>query len=229
MDILEDNDTNWLVLTPDGSTETKTKSSDLNKLLFGHDLYGLLDTGNEIWTHSGTEEEPSVTLIPGEDECYTIRLGDAPDLTIGAHHKTDLVDALSSMYEDHDGDSVGPILNLYDSIREDMMRTEALVPFADVFSDKVEKRDDGWFINGHLLLTYEGDFYHPSTDSRQRSGHSVIGAGSTAEAYSVSVSSPERSMSRNVTVDGEDYQLTDKEVKFLAQAMWAIENTPDRR
>jgi hypothetical protein len=36
-------------------------------------------------------------------------------------------------------------------------------------------------------------------------------------------------MQREITVDGESYRLTEGEVEFLGLAMWAIENTPDRR
>ena len=229
MRVLEENSTNWLVMTPDGSTETKTKSSDLNKLLYGHNLFGLLDRGDEIWTNSGTEDEPKVTIIPGDDECYTLRLEDAPDLTLGAHHKTDLIEAMQTMYEENDGESVAPLLRLYDTIRENLLRSEVLDPFLRLLGDKVAGREDGWFINGHLLLTYEGEFYHPSTDSRERSGQSVIGAGTNSTAYNVDIAEPKREMNRNVTLHGDDYRLTDKEVEFLARAMWAVENTPDRR
>jgi hypothetical protein len=228
MEILEENSTNWLVLTEEGSTETKTKSSDLNQLLYGHNLWGLLDTGNEIWMSNGGEEEQKITIIPNEDDQYTIRPENAPDLTIGAHHKTDLVDAMASMYEDYEGDSIAPIMNLYDSIREDMIRDEVLEPFADVFTDKVEVRADGWFINGHLLLTFEGEFYHPNTNSRRRSGQTVIGVGSSSTAYGVTIDEPEEVISREITVDGQDYRLTEKELKFLARVVWAIENTPDK-
>lgn len=226
--ILEDNDSNWLIATESGPT-TKTKSSELNQLLYGHNLFGLIEDGNQIWQNCGAEGEPSVTLIPGEEaKKYTIEISEAPKLTLGKHHKTDLIDALAEVYEDHDGDSVQPILDLYDSIREDMIRESVLEPFADAFSGEVAVRDDGWLINGHLLLTLEGDFFHPNTKSHTRSGGQCIPLGSKESAYSVRVGKPEQSMSRSVTVDGEDYRLTTKEVRFIAKAMWAVENTPDR-
>jgi hypothetical protein len=229
MDILEENATNWLVMTPDGSTETKTKSSDLNQLLYGHELWALLDTGEEIWMSDGAEDEPRVTVIPDDNaECYTLRLSNAPDLTLGAHHKTHLVEAMAEMYEENDGESVAPLLQLYDTIREDMIRDEVLAPFLDVFGDKVAEREDGWFINNHLLLTYEGEFYHPETSSRKRSGQSVIGAGSSDKAYRVNTKNPSESISRDVTFGDVQYRLTDKEVKFLGKAVWGIENTPYR-
>jgi hypothetical protein len=231
MEVLDDNEVNYLVLTDDGSTVTKTKSSNLNQLLFDHNLYGLLEEGSEIWTCSNPETaEPTVTIIPDDDaECYTVRVGNTIDLTLGAHHKTDLVDALAEVYQDHDGDSVVPLLDLIESIREDMVRVEALKPFLGILSEKVEERDDGWFINGHLLLTYEGDFHHPATESRERSGQSVIGVGSNVGAYSLNIDPPTSEIRREVEYDGETFRLTDSEVDFIARTLWAIENTPDRR
>lgn len=229
MQVLEENSTNWLILTENGSTTTKTKASSLNQLLYSHDLFGLLERGDEIWTCSNPEvAEPTVTIIPDDEaKCYTLRIGDHPDLTLGANHKSDLLDALVEVYETHNGNSVAPILDLYDSVRENMVRADVLKPFARVLTDKVEERDDGWFINGHLLLTYEGEFYHSDHTSRTRSGR-VIGEGMARQAYKLSTDAPTSDMRRSVTVDGQTYRLTDSETEFVAKAMWAIENTPDR-
>lgn len=230
MEVLENNSTNWLIRTNDGSITTKTKSSDLNQLLYGYDLWGLIDEGSEIWMSQGAEDEPKVTVIPDENaECYTLRVGDAPDLTLGEHRKTDLVNAMADIYEDYDNESVAPLVNLYDRIRDNMVRQDILQPFLGAFTDKVAEWDEGWFINGHLLLTFEREFHHPSTESRKRSGQQVIAQGATTSAYNVNISSPEDHLEREVTVEGETYRLTDAEMEFLAKTMWAIENTPDRR
>ena len=230
MEVLESNDTNFLVRNEDGSITTKTRDSDLNKLLFGHNLYGLIEEGSSVWTNSGAESEPEVMVIPDDEaKSYTIRLDNAPDLTLGPHHKTDLIEALASVYEKHDAKSVAPLVSLYDDVRESMVRKEVLEPFSKAFSDKVEVREDGWFINGHLLLTFEGDFFHPNNTSRTRSGKSVTPHQSQMQAYSVNVSAANADMKRDITLNGTDYRLTDKEMKFLGRALWAVENTPDRR
>lgn len=221
--VLEENQTNWLIMDEDGSTTTKTKSSDLNQLLYGRGLWGLLDSGDEIWSKG------VVTIIPDEDaEQYTIEIANRPKLTLGKHRKTDLVDAMAEIYNEYDGDSVGPILELYEDVRKNMIREEVLTPFLDVFSEKVVERDDGWFINGHLLLTLEGDFYHPNTENYERDGNTVIMQGSSMAAYDVNIDSPSKEMSRSVTVDGIDYRLTEKEVTFIAKVIWGVKNTPDR-
>jgi len=230
MELLEENSCNFLIRKNDGSITTKAKSSDLNKLLYSYDLFGLIDEGSEIWIGEGAGDEPKVTVIPDDNaKCYTLRVGDAPDLALGEHRKTDLVDAMASIYEDYDNESVAPLVNLYDRIRDNMVRQDILQPFLDAFTDKVVGRDDGWFINGHLLLTFDREFHHPSTESRERSGQQVITQGSATSAYNVSITSPQDQMEREVTVEGETYRLTDAEIEFLAKVSWAIKNTPDRR
>jgi len=229
MQVLEKNATNFLVRNEDGSITTKTRDSDLNKLLFGHNLYGLIEEGSSVWQSSGAESEPEVTIIPDdESKSYTVRLDNAPDLTLGPHYKTDLIEALAAVYEQHDAESVAPLISLYDDVRESMIRKEVLAPFAKAFSDKVEVRDDGWFINGHLLLTFEGDFFHPNSQSRTRNGRGVTSHQSQMQAYSVDISNGSADMDRDVTLNGESYRLTDTEMNFLAKAIWAFENTPDR-
>lgn len=229
MEIIEENATNYLVKTSDGGTATKTKASDLNQLLYGQNLWGLLESGDEIWTKDGAEDEPDVTIIPDDNAThYTLRVGDAPDLTLGEHHKTDLVDALADVYHDHDGQSTAPLVDLYDSIRDNMVREFVLDPFLKAFTDKVGKRDDGWYINGHLLLTYEGEFYHPDNVSRNRSGR-IIGEGTSTSAYKVDIDYPTEEIQREISPDGQTYRLTDSEVEFIAKAVWGIKNTPDRR
>jgi hypothetical protein len=227
MDVLEENSTNWLIMTDDGSTETKTKSSELNQLLYGQNLWGLLDTGDEIWNASGADEEPPITIIPDDEAtCFTLVVGDAPKLNLGAHQKTRLISSLKQYYS-RDDDSVAPIVELYDSIRSNMIRKDLLSLFLDAFGDRIEEREDGWFIHGHLLLTFEGEFYHSENVSRSRSGR-IIGEGTSVEAYNLNFDKPGGDMKREVEKDGETFRLTDSEVTFLAQAMWAIENTTER-
>jgi hypothetical protein len=226
MQVIEENSTNWLVATDNG-TDIKTKSSDLNKLLYGHDLFGLIDDETEIWTRKATDEHPRIRITPQGDGIYALEIGNAPELILGKHHKTKLVEAMAKMYEDRDGDPQ-PIINLFESIRADMIREEPLAPFLAALSSRVEEREDGWFINGHLLLTYENSFYHSENVSRTRSG-SVIGTGTTTTAYRLDISADDAKMNRVVETADQEYRLTDKEVVFLMKATWAVENTSDRR
>lgn len=228
-ELLEDNATNFLVRKPDGRIETKAKDSTLNQLLYGHDLHALIEDGTEVWTSAGLPEEPAVTVTPLEGGAkYTIKLDNSGKVLLGEHRKTDLIDALAELYNERDDQSNAPMIDLYDEMRDDEMRAEVLEPFANLF-DVVQERDDGWLINGHLLLTFEGEFYHPSTESRTLgTGRGVVSTGASSEAYDVDVQK-QRFHSRTVTRNGKTYRLYDKEITFLGLALWAIENTPDQR
>lgn len=230
MEVIEENAVNYLVLTDDGRTTTKTKDSNLNKLLFGHNLHGFLQSGEEVWMSNGATDDPKVTVIPDDNaECYTIRVEEAGDLTLDKKRKTDLVDAMAKVYEEHDGKTTKPILDLYNRVRENMVRADLLDNFAELLSEKVVVRDDGWFINGHLLLSYEGDFSHPNTESMKRSGQQTLPIGASVSAYNLNVDAADTDMERSISFDGENYWLTNGEVEFLAKGMWAIEKTPDKR
>jgi hypothetical protein len=229
MNVLEENPTNYLVRTSDGRAVTKTKSSNLNQLLYGHNLAGLLEEQEEVLQISPeAEEEPTATIIPQGEQKYEMVFSTFPEsLVLGAHHKTLLVDALAETFQEYDSETVAPLVKLYEDTRKDMVRENALEAFNSL--PGVKARESGWFINGHLLLSWEGEFYHPKTDSRKRSGGVVVPVKSSSEAYNVSVDAAEADMERNVEHEGTTYRLTDSEVEFLAKAMWAIKNTPDQR
>jgi len=232
MEVLQSNDANWLVQFDNGEVDTVTKSP-LNRLLFDHDLWGLLKKGDEIVTYQGGENQPKVTVIPSDDATeFTLKVKDAnDDLHLGEHHKPDLIDALKEAHEPDDGVDVLPIIDLYDTIREDMVRESVMERMADYgpFSEAVEPRSGGWLIHDHLLLTWEGDFYHPDTTSRNRSG-SVIKDGARAEAYDLRLDSCSLpSADRDVTIGGEQYRLTDAEMEFIARGVWAVAEAPRER
>jgi hypothetical protein len=229
MNVLEENKTNYLVMTSDGRAVTKTKSSNLNQLLYGHNLSGLLEAQEEVLQIAPeAEDEPTATIIPHGDQEYELKFSSFPKpLVLAPHHKTLLVDALAEVFQEHDSETVAPLAALYEDIREDMVRNSALEAFSAL--PGVEVRESGWFINGHLLLSWEREFYHPNNDSRTRAGSTVVPVKSSAEAYNVRIASAEADMDRTVENDGTEYRLTDSEVEFLAKAMWAIKNTPDER
>lgn len=227
-EILDNNDTNWLIRRDDGSIENVTKSP-LNKLLFQHDLWGLLRDGGEVLTFSGDEETPTVRVIAGDDAReYTLDLPGSEDgkLHLGEHLKSDLVDVLIDVYE-NEHDDASRLVELYDDVRENRVREDVLRSFAErpPFAGVIEVVDDGWLIKGYLKLTWEGEFYHPDTSSR--TVNSLTGTGSAQEAYNLRFSSIGNDLDRTVTLDGTTYRMTEAEMRFLAKGLWAMKDAPD--
>lgn len=226
MEILDDTSANWLVRFDDGHTETVAKSKQ-NRLLMEHDLWGLLRDGSEVF-QAETDDGTEVRLVPVEDAReFILRVGEYEPLHLGAHRKGDVVDAL---FEGRDPDTAASssenLMALFDEVREQQVRAEVVEHFEDLpLFDGVERDSRGWLFNGHLLLTYDGEFYHPEMESKTRSG-SIIEADANQEAYELDVTSPPGG-DREVTFNGTTYRLTNAEMEFLAKALWAVENAPE--
>lgn len=216
MQILESNPTNFLVLTDEGEVEPITRT-DTNTLLFDHNLWGLLRDGTDILSLKGAGDEPQVKVTPGENAReFMVEVRDEAPAYLGEHWKSEFVEALRKTY-DHEDRSVEPLLNLVRSLRDMQIDPGEVAPLMDVspFADAVEERMGGWLINNHLLLSWEGDFYHPGTTSRKVSGSSVA-RGSSESAYKVSFED-NRTEQRTLTINVE---------QFVAKAAWAVSAAP---
>jgi len=224
-DILTESDTNWLIKYPDGRTKPVSKSPH-NRLLYEHGLWGLLKDGSDILVLHSDEDRATVRVTPSDDATeFALEVGNGDPIHIGEHKKTDLVNALTTHFVDGN-DEAKTLVGLYESIREDRIREDAMRHLAQVppFTDDVELQADGWLIHDHLLLTWEREFYHPNTTTRTVSG-SAVNPASSEPAYQVSVGKPQ-GLARDVTLDGEQYRLTDGEMEFLAKALFAITEAP---
>ena len=98
--ILDETDENLLVQHESGRVEL-IPLSPMNRLLYKHDLWGLLREGDEILMIGATDTTPRVEVAPIEDEdnSYTLVVGDLEPLHLGPHHKSRLIDALMDYYE----------------------------------------------------------------------------------------------------------------------------------
>ena len=227
-ELIDSNDTNLLIETEDGRTELVARSP-LNRLLFDHELWGLLRRGDEMLVFGKSEDHPQVLIAPDSNaENYTIKIGDYDNLHLGVHQKTKLVEALAEVYENNGGEDPTPVIRMYDEIRKEQVRRRVIDSLAEQppFAGRVEATDDGWLINGHLLLTWEREFFHPGTTSRRVVGSSVA-PGSTEKAYRVRFGDAPAEMEREMTVDGVNYRMTDAEMSFIARAVWGVTVTPN--
>lgn len=225
--VLDKSESNMLIQRDTGEVEN-VPLSPLNRLLFDHNLWGLLREGGEILRLQSNDER-GATIIAGDDaRTYTLDVGSTESLHIGEHQKGDLVDALIDVYES-DERRVAPIVELYDRLRASMVRQRVVNYIAQnpPTSSHVEIRADGWLIHGDLLLTWDSEFVHPETTSRTVRG-SGVREGASDEAYQMQLGQTS-SENRTLTIDGETRRLTDSEMKFVAKAMWSIKKAPNNR
>lgn len=231
-EIIEQNTVNMIVQSEDGSVDVVTRSP-MNRLLFDHNLWGVLRAEDDILVLSGQRGQQGVTLTPTGDDHYRLELDEAADdLHLGPHQKHRLIDALQEVYEGEtqevDGTerrSTAPLVRLYTDIRANMVRDEVIAHVVNrpPLSEAVEVVTDGLLIHDHLLLTWEGEFYHPQTTSRSVSG-STVQMGASEDAYRLRFGHEEDPPS--LVIDGETYLLTRSEMEFIAKAVWGVTKAP---
>lgn len=214
MEILERNSTNFLVLE-DGNVESITRT-DMNTLLFDHNLWDVLREGTETLTLQEQENGEKLTITPSDDAReFTIDLGDGgKSVYLGEHHKSDLIEALADHYnENKDGT---PIRDLAIDVRttqivpDEVSQLLAVEPFAS----SVEEKVGGWLINGHLLLSWECEFHHPDTTSREVTSGTVA-RGSSDRAYDIDIGRHPQTEREISDVD-----------EFVKKAAWAVTEAP---
>lgn len=220
MKVIESNPTNFLVLEG-GEVESVTRT-DTNTLLFDHGLWGLLRDGTDILTLQGTEDEPQVTITPGEDaKAFKLDPDGQDPVYLGEHWKAEFIKKLVATYESDDK-SVEPLLNLASHVREmqiDRNEVEALLD-VEPFSSAVTEQMGGWLIHDNVLLSWENEFYHPGTTSREIDSGSVA-RGSSDEAYELEF--------QDQRPDGTfgKIESIDRTVStFVSKAAWAVQAAP---
>jgi hypothetical protein len=224
MEIEETTPANYLVI--DDGKHRMIGRSKQNRALIEENLWGLLKDGNEIY-QLDPDDGVKISVIPheGANE-FTLQVGSGGDpVHIGPHNKSLLVAGLV----DNEGEAAKAeaMIRLYDDLREDMVREDVINALAEKppFVQRVELKDGGWLIHGNLLLTWEGDFFHPDTTAYDRSGN-VLGEGMSEPAYNLSLDRVTDSVNRELSIGGEEYFLAESEMQFIAKALWAVANAP---
>lgn len=233
-EILDDTPANMLVKFSDDRVENLSKSPT-NVLLYEHNLWGLLRTGNEILSMD-RDDYPPVQIIPDENaERYTLRVG-GEELNMSPDMKPRLVDTLHEVYKSDGEETPQPIIDLFDEVRANMVRREVtdyfenIPPFLWLRKDGprtepnvpqiLEITDNGWLFHDELLLTWEAEFRHPDTTQYELRG-SVVATDGSNDAYKLrGIDHGEKE--RTMTIEGEEYRLTENELNFLSMAMFAV-------
>lgn len=218
-EILDRTSSSILVRQDDGRIE-QVSLSPRNRLLFDHGLWDFFKKGDEILTF-----QDGVKVISHEKgDSFTIVVDNDP-LHLGEHHISDLSQAIFDVYSDENRDTQ-PIIEMYRKIRENQIRYDVLNSLLDYpLFDSVEKTEDGWLFHDKLLLSWEGEFYHPGTTSRTVSGRSIAPS-SNDKAYRIRTNIIPDDMDRKFSIGDETYRLSDREMEFIAKALWAIQNAP---
>lgn len=224
--ILDDRDSHALVQHDDGTVEL-IPWSPLNTLVYRHGLDGLLVTGDDVLHWSADETGSQDILIRPTDGAteFDFSIGDET-FHIAQHEKSDLIDVLLDAYDERGAGSDAVAHGALIEYAGRLMDTDVNPTVVDRlvehphFADAVERTSKGWRINGHVLLTYDNEFYHPNTTRKTQSG-GIVDDGANKSAYDLRF---EQAGQTELT-DLGDFGATESEVEFISRAIWAVTYT----
>lgn len=229
-EIIEDRDSHATVLADDGSVEIISWGSEMNRLVYKHDLAGLVKHGTDILVVE--TREGTMQIVPNDDATeFTIEAGD-DSFHIPKHEKSDLLSALDDAYTSGGDDGIDDdvLVDYVYDLMDTAVNPAAAAQFLalPVFDDAVERTDDGWRIYDDVLLTYDNEFYQPETRRTTRTGQ-IVEDGANKIAYEIRFSrSNDATGQMDLTDYDTDYFGDDAElVEFLARAIWAVTYAPE--
>lgn len=214
-EILDERPNHLLILNDDGGTEM-IPLSDHNRLLYKHGLFGLLRDESEAW--AAADGDDRVLVTPLGNNQFEIEMDEMTVVTT-PYEKPDLVTTLVEAYEADDAPSPWPVINGVMAMRDFDAHPGNVDPLAEIptFADAVEVRENGWYINDHLMLSYNNEFRHEHIASHERSGDDVRALDSDQTAY-------ELRFQRQMTLDDATNTRAD-DAEFIARAKWAVDHT----
>lgn len=211
-EVIEERSGHLLIQTDDGGVDL-ISLSPFNRLLYDHELFGLLRDQDESLELSS--EDWNVTITPLGEQEYEVDIEDEMAVKLKPHEKTALVDILVEIFEDGEGEDPEPLVKGVMALRDYDVLPRVVDEVADVssFDDTVEVQEDGWLIHDYLLLTYHNEFVNTRTDTHSRSGDSVrsVDGGSAYELR----------FQRQSTL-GDSFDNS-REARFIARAKWAVD------
>lgn len=226
MEVKRKTSANVIVQHEDGNVEN-IPLSPKNRLLFEHNLWGLLREGNEILK---MDTDPLLTIIPRESGGgFTLKIEDAQPLQIGTSLRSEFVEQLFEVYDNDgkEGKNPNALINFRDEVLDNRVRPEvvkylgSMPPFSTlVDNDMLKIVEDGWLFYGDLLLTWQQKFQRPQSQSTKVAG-GIVEESVRDKAFNMKFN---RNMERKtIQIDNRDYLLTQNEMEFLTRAVWATE------
>jgi hypothetical protein len=170
-------------------------------------------------------EDPDVMIASAGDEySYIISVGGklvetTPD---------EAEDALQALHDSIVQSDPDPLVDVHDQILRSEVRRHVVNPLKKTFDDdhRISIEPQGWVVDGFYLVDWNAKMYTTNDDRNDgdyvRSSGSVTKKDTTYEFMRI-----DHSLSDfddvDVTIDGETYTLTERDMLFLAKVTWLLD------
>jgi hypothetical protein len=168
-------------------------------------------------------DEPEVIVGPTNNEyCYILRVrGSTVETT-----PNQAEDVLSGIKEAATEDNIQTLTSLYDDIRANQVRRPVVNALYSTFSEqeRINRTSRGWLVDEFYLVNWEASMYlrhnDPDEGDYKRGGGSVQQTDRSYEFVQLNLRRDIEPV--DVTIQGETYRLTEREMLFLAKVKWLL-------
>lgn len=219
---------NMFLVRVEGETR-QVGNNPKNELLYKHGLYSLLHSESEASRTVLSESDPYVAVAPtSNDSIYSIWYGEEDDFPL-QNPPSKANDVLKGI---RDGLSepadYATIKETYEWIRDNQVRRNLIDKLTPMFpSASVIPNEEGWVVEGIFLVTWDARVFISAADLEENS-YVVRGGITEADGKREFLSltpdaDPEEVVERKtVRVDGEEHELGEVELMFLAKVQWLL-------
>jgi hypothetical protein len=216
--------TQFLILDDNGQPKTKVGSSE-NLLLYDPDDELPFEGGMHEFLSGDTALQLSDDILvstTSNDNCYVLSV----DGQIVQTTPNQTEEFLRGVYELLVNDREHRLVGLHQSIMDEQVRRSLVGALVDTFddSDRIDVTTDGWLVDGFYLVDWKANLYTAKDDDESdyvRSGGSIVEEDKSYEFVRLR-GGPSGDEDLSVTIDGESYTLSEREMLFLGKVKWLL-------
>jgi hypothetical protein len=190
-----------------------------DQLPFDDGMQGLL-AGDEAIKFS---DEPDVIVSQtGNNKCFLIRVDERTVETTPSQSE----DALEAIKQATLDGAVEGLISLHETILAKQVRRSLVSALMQTFDEpeRLTHTDEGWLVDDFYLVNWEASLYtkhnDPDENDYRRGSGGVTETDGSYEFVQLRLNREMNPVS--VTVAGEEYQLTEREMLFLAKVKWLL-------
>ena len=215
----------FLIIWDDGEPELKNATPE-NYLLFIEELYDFINGNNAVILN---EAEPEIIVSPtGAEYSYFVTVNGHTVETTPKQSES-VLRGIMNVIED---DNYSKIRAVHSEIIRTQVRYGIINALKKTFSQSERNRitiaDNGWLIDDFYLIDWKANLYtkddDPEEGDYERSGSEAVKTDKSYEMVMLSQRGdvPEQ---QEVTIGGNIYTLTEREMLFLAKVTWTLHRT----
>lgn len=190
-----------------------------DKLPFSNGLQGLLD-GEEAIKFS---DDPEVIISQTtNNKCFLVRV-DGRTVETTPSQSSRVLESIKQAALDG---SVQGLIELHEHVVAKQVHRSVINALMQTFneSERLTKTGDGWLVDDFYLVNWEASLYtahnDPDENDYRRAGSQVTETDGSFEFVQLRLNREIDPVT--VTIDGDEYQLTEREMMFLAKIKWLL-------